>query len=350
VPSTRHAGEQVIMSFKQMSGNLDACQYILEYTIPCCTILHGVIGERIRGSGLRFVFEGIFVEFKELVVELLFAASKILHAISVMIKRSLDDFHEIEKQSILIQIQELVAMDGYNRQVGIALANELVDEFSTTKASNVGLPWDFHKKTKEFFEVNINPTFNEFGKIFLINILTIFKIQATFLLPLFELVLRILHQRSQLYIGNQFSQAFTNGHGHSTTINNLQNDLRHDTLLEISLNLVEKILYWDFTSKNDSLLAGTFAKEGNDIIEDALFITAKTREFPASWRSLIIHNEVLRMFFTLYKIVQQNEALAHRCRQCLVQISGLHGEIFESEQQIIEYVTLMIKEISELMN
>ncbi|CAG8613739.1 18232_t:CDS:10, partial [Racocetra fulgida] len=203
---------------------------------------------------------------------------------------SLDDFHEIEKRSILIQIQELVAMDGYNRQVGVALANELADEFSTTKASNVGLPWDFHKKTKEFFE-------------------------ATFLLPLFELVLRVLHQRSQLYIENQLSQAFTNGHGHSTTINNLQNDLRHDTLLEISLNLVEKILYWDFTSKNDSLLAGTFAKEGNDIIEDALFITAKTREFPASWRSHIIHNE-----------------------------------IFETEQQIIEYITLMIKEISELMS
>ncbi|CAG8817065.1 35731_t:CDS:2, partial [Racocetra persica] len=155
VPSTRHAGEQVIMSFKQMSGNLDARQYILAYTIPCCTILHGVIGERIRDSRLRFVFEGIFVEFKELVVELflaIYVQKQILHAISVMIKRSLDDFHEIKKRSILIQIQELVTMDGYNRQVGVALANELVDEFSTTKASNVGLPWDFHKKTKEFFE------------------------------------------------------------------------------------------------------------------------------------------------------------------------------------------------------
>ncbi|CAG8534913.1 8397_t:CDS:10, partial [Dentiscutata erythropus] len=307
VPSTRHAGEQVIMSFKQMSGNLDACQYILG----------------IRDSRLYFVFEGISIEFKELDVELLFTASKILHTISVMIKRSLDDCHEIEKQSMLIQIQELVAMDGYNRQVGVALANELVDEFSTTKASNVGLPWDFHKKTKEFFE-------------------------ATFLLPLFEMVLRILHQRSQFYIEKQLSQNFTNGHGHTT--NNLQNDLRHDTLLTISLNLVEKILYWDFVSKNDSLLAGTFAKEGNDIIEDTLFITAKTREFPANWRSHIIHNEVLRMFFTLYKIVQQNEALAHHCRQCLIQISGLHGEIFETEQQITEYVTLMVHEISELMN
>ncbi|CAG8487571.1 16369_t:CDS:10, partial [Gigaspora rosea] len=297
----------------------------LTYTIPCCTILHGIGGEGIRDSGLYFVFEGIFVEFKELDIELLFTTSKILHTISVMIKRSLDDCHEIEKQSMLIQIQELVALDGYNRQVGVALANELVDEFSTTKASSVGLPWDFHKKTKEFFE-------------------------ATFLLPLFEMVLRILHQRSQLYLEKQLSQSFTNGHGHTTTINNLQNDLRRDTILEISLNLVEKILYWDFTSKNDSLLAGTFAKEGNDIIEDALFITAKTREFPVSWRSHLIHNEVLRMFFTLYKILQQNEALAHHCRQCMIQISGLHGEIFETEQQITDYITLMIREVSELMN
>ncbi|KAF0521385.1 armadillo-type protein [Gigaspora margarita] len=334
VPSTRHAGEQVIMSFKQMSGNLDACQYILEHTqshvvqfYMALAVKESVIRDYILYSkeylsNLKSWILNYCLQRPNIAP---YVQKQILHTISVMIKRSLDDCHEIEKQSMLIQIQELVALDGYNRQVGVALANELVDEFSTTKASSVGLPWDFHKKTKEFFE-------------------------ATFLLPLFEMVLRILHQRSQLYLEKQLSQSFTNGHGHTTTINNLQNDLRRDTLLAISLNLVEKILYWDFTSKNDSLLAGTFAKEGNDIIEDALFITAKTREFPVSWRSHLIHNEVLRMFFTLYKIVQQNEALAHRCRQCMIQISGLHGDIFETEQQITDYITLMIREISELMN
>ncbi|CAG8607364.1 10408_t:CDS:10, partial [Gigaspora margarita] len=304
------------MSFKQMSGNLDACQYILEHTqshvvqfYMALAVKESVIRDYILYSkeylsNLKSWILNYCLQRPNIAP---YVQKQILHTISVMIKRSLDDCHEIEKQSMLIQIQELVALDGYNRQVGVALANELVDEFSTTKASSVGLPWDFHKKTKEFFE-------------------------ATFLLPLFEMVLRILHQRSQLYLEKQLSQSFTNGHGHTTTINNLQNDLRRDTLLAISLNLVEKILYWDFTSKNDSLLAGTFAKEGNDIVEDALFITAKTREFP------------------LYKIVQQNEALAHRCRQCMIQISGLHGEIFETEQQITDYITLMIREISELMN
>ncbi|CAG8561988.1 586_t:CDS:2 [Paraglomus occultum] len=29
VPATRHAGEQVLLQFRQTSGNLAACQYIL---------------------------------------------------------------------------------------------------------------------------------------------------------------------------------------------------------------------------------------------------------------------------------------------------------------------------------
>ncbi|CAG8465826.1 902_t:CDS:2, partial [Diversispora eburnea] len=192
VQATRIAGEKIIMSFKQMPGNLEACKYVL-----------------------------------------------------VIIKRSLEDYHDGEKHAVITDLQSFVSMGGYSQLIGIGLSNSLVDEFSSTKASNVGLPWDFHKKSKDFFE-------------------------NTYLLPIFELTLRV-----------------------------------NDAILGLSLSLAEKSLCWDFSYKNDTLLAGTFAKEGSDIIEEELFITTKTR---------------------------------------------LHGDIFESEEQIIEYVIIMKQEILELIN
>ncbi|CAG8460237.1 11248_t:CDS:10 [Acaulospora morrowiae] len=325
VPSTRHAGEQVMLSFKQMSGNLEACQYVL--------VSYGISGEGFGDSGLRILLERLFIKSEELASFVYakqfyrmmpYVQNQILHTVSVMIKRGLEDYHDAEKHSILTDIK---STDGHSQLVGVGLANALVDEFSSTKASNVGLPWNFHKKCKDFFE-------------------------ATYLLPIFDHVLRILHQRLQMHTTNgiQYSQPYANGHQIGVATSIPHHDLSHDSLLAMSLNLAEKILCWDFVSNNESLLAGTFSKDENDIIEDELFITTRTREFPASWRGHMMHDEVLRLFFRLYKAVQKNEQLANRCRQCLIQISGLHGVIFESEQQIIDYVVIMKHEILELIN
>lgn len=49
--------------------------------------------------------------------------------------------------------------------VGVAFGNALLDEFSSTKASKVGLSWEFHHKTKLYFEVCIGGTHNMFSPI-----------------------------------------------------------------------------------------------------------------------------------------------------------------------------------------
>ncbi|CAG8499703.1 5021_t:CDS:10 [Ambispora leptoticha] len=288
VPATRLAGEQVLLSFKQASGNLEACKYILVDSKMCMILSLAN-----------------------------YAREQLLHAISVITKRSLDDYYDEEKQAILRQVQELVNSTGYSQQIGIGLANALTDEFSTIKSSNVGVTWNFHKKSKDFFEANI-------------------------LLPFFEIVLRVLHQRLQLYTVKE------NG----TKTNSHRPDPRDDTLLAISVALAEKILTWDFSGPNDTVLAGTFIKEENDCMlpEDELFMTARTRAFPPHWRSILLNSDVLQMFFTLLKAVQESEMLAHRTRQCLIQLSGLRIEIFENETQIKEYMSIIIRGIMSFIN
>ncbi|CAG8435067.1 2923_t:CDS:10 [Ambispora gerdemannii] len=290
VPATRLAGEQVLLSFKQASGNLEACKYILVDSKMCMILSLAN-----------------------------YAREQLLHAISVVTKRSLDDYYDEEKQAILAQVQELVSSTGYSQQIGIGLANALTDEFSTTKSSNVGVTWNFHKKSKDFFEASAN-----------------------ILLPFFEIVLRVLHQQLQLYTVKE------NG----TETNSHRPDPRNDTLLAIAVALAEKILTWDFSNLNDTVLAGTFILEGSDTIlpEDELFLTAKTRAFPPQWRNILLNSDVLQMFFTLLKAVQESEMLMHRTRQCLIQLSGLRVEIFENEAQIKEYMSIIIRGIMTFIN
>ncbi|CAG8506555.1 3260_t:CDS:10, partial [Acaulospora colombiana] len=303
VPATRLAGEQVMLSFKQMSGNLEACQYVLGENPPNELFEHMIKDESDQHTKSHYVQFHMALAVRESVVRdyalysndyllnlrnwllnyclqhtemVSYVQNQLLHTVSVMIKRGLEDYHDGEKHSILTNIQTLVSAGGYSQLVGMGLANALVDEFSSSKASNVGLPWDFHKKCKDFFE-------------------------ETYLLPIFDQVLRVLHQQLQIYTANgtQYSQPYHNGHiSH--------HDLSRDALLAISINLAEKILCWDFVSKNDSLLAGTFSDDKDDIIEDELFITAKTREFPASWRGHMMHGEVLRLFFRVILIIFQS--------------------------------------------
>ena len=42
--------------------------------------------------------------------------------------------------------------------------------------------------------------------------------------------------------------------------------------------------------------------------------------------------------------------IAHRSRQCLIQLSGLHGEIFEDSEQFKTYASIVIQQLMKLMD
>ncbi|KAF8975768.1 Exportin-4, partial [Haplosporangium bisporale] len=53
----------------------------------------------------------------------------------------------------------------------------------------------------------------------------------------------------------------------------------------------------------------------------------------------LVNAEVLKLFFTLLPMVQADTILMHRVRQCLIQLCGLHGSIFVSEEATIHHIS-----------
>ncbi|RUS18080.1 LOW QUALITY PROTEIN: hypothetical protein BC937DRAFT_89166 [Endogone sp. FLAS-F59071] len=167
--------------------------------------------------------------------------------------------------------------------------------------------------------------------------------QTHFLLRLFELTLTTLHK--QLSYEQHAQDLATGGRGVTAPLENL--------LLRESVVLAEKILQWEFETAVDEggrILAGTFAKQA--IEEDEVFSAATRRSaaFPKTWRGVVANREVLWLFFTLYTLAQEDTVMSHRCRQCLIQLSGLKGELFESDHAAKEYAGIMMHGLLKLIN
>jgi hypothetical protein len=122
------------------------------------------------------------------------------------------------------------------------------------------------------------------------------------------------------------------------------------------LVLLEKILQWEFESTNITpVLPGTFAKEADQDDfdrEDGPSSVKKTYVlFPKNWQPVVGSSDVLWLFFMTYSLVQVDDALGHRCRQCLIQLSGFQQDFFNNNQEIIKsYATTMIHGIRKMMN
>ncbi|RUS18081.1 hypothetical protein BC937DRAFT_89166 [Endogone sp. FLAS-F59071] len=327
VASTRHAAEQILTSFRQTAAILPACQYILDNTQATMVQFQAALAIKeivVREYSL-YKPEDI-TSLKHYLLNYClqrpgvpkYVRDQLLLAIAIITKRSYLDISDAEKETMFTNVRELLGMAPHGPILGIALASALVDQFSSTKASSVGLSWEFHHRCKVAFETH-------------------------FLLRLFELTLTTLHK--QLSYEQHAQDLATGGRGVTAPLENL--------LLRESVVLAEKILQWEFETAVDEggrILAGTFAKQA--IEEDEVFSAATRRSaaFPKTWRGVVANREVLWLFFTLYTLAQEDTVMSHRCRQCLIQLSGLKGELFESDHAAKEYAGIMMHGLLKLIN
>lgn len=186
-----------------------------------------------------------------------YVRDQLVLAAALITKRSLFDVSEAERDSILLSIKQLVHMESDHAQVlGLALANALVDQFSNTKSTTIGLTWEHHYKCKVYFE-------------------------DTVLLPLFQLTITQLHS----FVSH---------------VQHLPDNV--PPILTEMLVLSEKILHWEFEATNKTpVLPGTFAKESDldDFDrEDGPSSVKKTYTvFPNQWQPVVGNSDVLWLFF-----------------------------------------------------
>ncbi|KAG0234033.1 Exportin-4 [Actinomortierella wolfii] len=302
-PATRLEAEKVLLEFKN-SPNIVPHSKQPQVQFHAAS---GITGAIVREYGLYQKqdirnLQNYLIAYNLNHPGLVFWVSKqIYQAISVISKRGwLEDTPE-EQDIVFNSIMHLLGMGEEEKKVALSLASALVDEFSSRgKASSVGLTWEFHHRTKLSFE-------------------------ERHLRLIFEASLRILHDQLQDLIANPGQDVSG----------------KQKPLLGLSIHLADSILQWDFASNNQRVLAGTFEDPDNDV--------GRTVNYPASWRSVLVNGDVLSMFFKLFPLVQDDNIMTHRVRQCLVQLCGLHGEIFADEVSTRGHIAGVMKGLLELI-
>ncbi|KAJ3397901.1 Exportin-4 [Lobulomyces angularis] len=218
-----------------------------------------------------------------------------LQALCILFKRGFLIEDDTEKTLFLSKLNALcVSNNPIEKLVGINLLNALISEFSSTKASAVGLPLDFHIKVKTIFE-----------KEALKNI--------------FAMILNILSQ------GEQQLDFF-----------------------KCCIELIEAILSWEF-SNNAPFQKSVIKSSDND--EEKQTVS----NFPANWKDIILRKETIEVIFQIYQKAAHQEELSLSSRQCLIQLSSVQGEIFsskdsEEEKFFVKHFFLYFEDLLKLYN
>ncbi|RKP09404.1 armadillo-type protein [Thamnocephalis sphaerospora] len=300
LPEKRAAAEQTLLEFKRTPNVLPACRFVLEHSNTPLVQFHTALAVResliheyalLSKQDVADVRDYIFSLCYERVGLERFVLRQLMHVYAVILKRSWMDLEEPERGQAFAQLNALVQAGGQGRTVALAFYEAILDEFSSTKASRIGLTLHYHQACK-----------NEFTEKYLLGI--------------FEAVLRVIHQEMQTQ--------------------KINDALRYSTLL------LEKIFSWDYTSRGRFTLSRDTAVSEQEM-------AGETPEFPASWKSTLLDPTVLSFFFDAYDLLRHDEAVAHRARQCLVQLSGIHGPILDGDAIMCSYATLMMRGYDKLL-
>ncbi|KAI7868961.1 armadillo-type protein [Spinellus fusiger] len=322
VPTLRSAAEVVLESYRQRPDALTVYQYILERAhIPMVQFQAASAITKVSIRDYSLYELDHLLRIKEYMIEYCkqrplpqnYVREQILLAIAVITKRTFFDIPEQGRYTMLDQLKQMFSTEGFDSVLVVALSNALVDQFSSTRSTTVGLSWEFHYKCKVFFEDHFLPCMFE------------------------QTVARL----NSLLSYAQHEDA-------SITLHLTQ-----------TLTLAERILHWDFESvKMKRDMAGTFSREGAFEDEDEFDpedgpspVKIVFTVFPFHWQPYIGNHDILMLFFKLYSVIQDRDALAHRCRQCLLQFSGLKSDFFHNDTvAAYTYTTTVMEGTYKIMN
>ncbi|KAJ2863268.1 hypothetical protein GGH94_003711 [Coemansia aciculifera] len=214
--------------------------------------------------------------------------------------------------------------------IGIIVTTNLIDEIAGgNKCAEFNLPWEFHYSCKISFE-------------------------NTHMVHLFEAALKVMHRKLQKSMETKNAPP---GGGRTIAYERRS-----------ALHIADRVFSWSFTPQNDShavmtsfghsrtsVTGGSTGKgdsrqNSGDIDDDddrsnsgmAILDSDdqnRTPLFPQQWRSLLLDNDVINLFFSIYEATLNDQMHAyfspgssHIALQCMIQISGLRGKgLFASD-------------------
>ncbi|RUP44505.1 hypothetical protein BC936DRAFT_149360 [Jimgerdemannia flammicorona] len=290
-----------------------------------------------------------------------YVRDQLLLAIAIITKRSYLDSSDAEKETMFTNVRELLGMAPHGPIMGIAFASALVDQFSSTKASNVGLSWEFHQRCKIAFEARC-AEWNDYesggGK------------NIAWAKECFEMA------SVWCWTSNPLPPPPLRTYPHDPPRANLPRTTRPGAFnRRLVLRPFCLAARWP-PDDTGSLREPSAPRERPSRREDpALGVrdyrgrqhentgghVCQSRDGGGGglYRSYEAEHCVSKVVerdcgesgrAMLYTLVQDDTAMSHRCRQCLVQLSGIKSDLFENEQTAKEYAGMMMHGLLRLMN
>ncbi len=195
--------------------------------------------------------------------------------------------------------------------IGLRLLISLVEEFSSIKASAIGLPFGFHRECHSSFEqAGLQEAFN-----------------------MGTMVLNSLGVKATAAGSGPWSA-------------------QDDELLRVCLELMESCLSWDFQSGGNA--TSTFQRE-SAMMFSKMHVTLRTNQkiCPGkAWSGTLVDSNLIDSLFGLYGAVRSTSVgscgsgtkdSAHLIRQLLILLSGLNGNVFSGSARKVAYMETMIR-------
>lgn len=346
--ASKHKAEAVLLDFRKQPGSIDAAQHIVASSghvfvqFQAALVLRYAALEQwtsLSPADRVNLRRNVLVSLVQRCDSLHRTVQmQLLQALAVMWKRGwLDDRVDADlamaKNELFETIRGLLDLHNANNNVnnvnannanvktnvsravvGLRLLEALVEEFSSSKASALGLSLAFHRECHESFE------------------------QAG-LREAFSLAADLLRQ----LVGEAGAALQAGG--------------ASEEIVKSGLALMEACLAWDFhcgdKASKSNIANRTFQVEmalarGKDNAEARGPATIRPG---VSWRPVIVENNLLQTLFRLYAATRNasvgnagaGEDVAYLIRQLLIVLASLNGEIFESDNQRGEYVATILR-------
>ncbi|KAH6579221.1 hypothetical protein BASA50_009139 [Batrachochytrium salamandrivorans] len=304
-PQTRVQGEQLLQDFRRLPNLEVACRYILDHARTSTAQFHAALAlqnalpriynqqspeERI--SLRQYLLQYILQRCSALAPYVL---TKISLTAALIIKLGyLRDTNEANDQLIGSIIQLLTNSDWHQRYSGLQLLIGILDEFSSTKATAIGLPYDFHRNCQAAFE-------------------------RSHLQIVFEAILR----STQNELCDRQFLATADGR----------------KMIDNNLFCAEKILSWSCIAGKLSSLPlplqdSTNATDGNG---------CSSPKFPAAWGSVLLVPSVVDLFFEIAVSFFREPSIASKSHRCIIQLAGLQGDVLAAEDSKLAYASHLMR-------
>jgi hypothetical protein len=267
---------------------------------------HKIPGERrtaMKGSLMQHV-----VERRDKLKR--FVRQPLLQVVAIMVKRGWFEEAPGMFTDFLAYVQRLLE-DSATRAVGALMMLALLEEFSSSNRSVVGLSWEFHNQCQQRFH------------------------QEGHLKMLFRLSLSLLGNAVETLRAQPSQQE----------IDRLLSEGGALSWVATCVEVVNQTLGWDFSDPSASGgVVGLSSLAPSSGRADAI-MPGK------AWSDVLVQQSTLDLLYALYAVCRfsGNSALSHSCRQCLVDVSAIKGDVFPDENARLAYLDHSLQSVLSLV-